>query len=255
MQIAGWIVQKDFKSIEGAIKVLQDNFMNLRHGPIPVVAAPAGQTLGGGTELSLHCAEIQAGADLFLGLVELAVGLLPAGGGLKEIARRASAWAAQVPGQDPYPWIRRGFEQVAMAKVSSSAFEAREAGFLSVNDGVTFHKSRLLADAKKRALALAEKGWVPPDRNEPISVIGSPGGATMMLGVQLFEWGGYASEYDMHIGKKVVHVLSGGMGAPRTLVAQQLLDLEREAFVSLTGEAKTFERIKHMLETKKPLRN
>lgn len=255
MQIAGWIVQKDFKSIEGAIKVLQDGFMNLRHGPLPVVAAPIGQTLGGGTEVCLHCAEIQAGADLFLGLVEVAVGLLPAGGGLKEIARRGSAWAAQAPDQDPYPWIRRGFENVAMAKVSSSAFEAREAGFLSASDGVSFHRSRVIADAKKRALSLAEKGWVPPDRNEPIRVIGSPGGASMMLGVQLFEWGGYASEYDKLIGKKVVHVLSGGMGAPRTLVAQQLLDLEREAFVSLTGEAKTFERIKHMLETKKPLRN
>ncbi len=255
MQIAGWIVQKDWKSIEGAVKALQDGFMNLRHGPIPVVAAPVGQTLGGGTEVCLHAAEIQAGADLFLGLVEVAVGLLPAAGGLKEIARRGSNWASQVPDQDPYPWIRRGFEAVATAKVSSSAFEARENGFLSVNDGVTFHKSRIIADAKKRAIALAEKGWVPPDRNEPIRVIGSPGGANMMLGVQLFEWGGYASEHDKLIGKKVVHVLSGGMGAPRTLVAQQLLDLELEAFVSLTAEPKTFERIKGMLETKKPVRN
>ncbi len=255
MQIAGWIVQKDWKSIEGAVKALQDGFMNLRHGPLPVVAAPLGQTLGGGTEVCLHCAEIQAGADLFLGLVEVAVGVLPAGGGLKEIARRASAWASQVPDQDPYPWVRRGFEAVATAKVSSSAFEARENGFLAATDGVTFHKSRVIADAKKRAIALAERGWVPPDRNEPIRVIGAQGGASLMLGVQLFEWGGYASEHDKLIGKKVVHVLSGGMRAPRTVVAQELLDLELEAFISLTAEPKTFERIKHMLETKKPLRN
>jgi 3-hydroxyacyl-CoA dehydrogenase len=256
MQIAGWIVQKDWKSIERAVKALQDGFMNLRHGPVPVVAAPLGQTLGGGTEVCLHCAEIQAGADLFLGLVEVGVGLLPAAGGLKEICRRASEWASQVPDQDPYPWVRRGFEAVATAKVSMSAFEARETGFLSAQDGITFHKSRVIADAKRRALALAEKGWVPPDRNQPIRVIGAPGGASMMLGVQLFEWAGYATEYDKFIGKKIVHVLSGGMpSAPKTVVAQDLLDLELEAFLSLTAEPRTFDRIKHMLETKKPLRN
>src|SRR6186713_3387506 len=103
--------------------------MNLRHGPIPVVAAPNGQTLGGGTEACLHCAETQAGADLFLGLVEVGVGVLPAGGGLKEIARRAAAWAAQAPEQDPYPLVRRGFDAVATAKVSMSAFEARTLGY------------------------------------------------------------------------------------------------------------------------------
>src|SRR5690606_26079465 len=106
MEIAGFIAQKKFDGVEAAVKALQDAFMNLRHGPIPVVAAPFGQTLGGGTEAVLHCAEVQAGADLFLGLVEVGVGVLPAGGGLKEIARRASAWAAQVPDQDPYPWVR-----------------------------------------------------------------------------------------------------------------------------------------------------
>ncbi len=256
MQIAGWIVQKDWKSIEMAVKALQDNFMKLRHGPIPVVAAPIGQTLGGGTEVTLHCAEIQAGADLFLGLVEVAVGLLPAAGGLKEIARRGSAWASQVPEASPYHWVRRGFEAVATAKVSTSAYEARENGFLLPSDGVTFNKSRVIADAKKRCLGLAEKGWVPPDRNEPIDVIGAPGGANLMMGVKQFGWGGYATEYDQVIGRKIVHVLTGGMLAEAGKVtAQQLLDLELEAFVSLTGEQKTFERIKHMLETKKPLRN
>ncbi len=256
MAIAGMIAQKNFDGIEAAIKALQDAFMGLRHGPIPVVAAPIGQTLGGGTEACLHCAEIQAGADLFMGLVEVGVGVLPAGGGLKEIARRASAWAAQVPEADPYHWVRRGFEAAATAKVSMSAFEAKDNGFLAATDGVTFNKSRVIADAKKRALGLAERGWVPPDRNEPISVIGAPGGANMMMGVQLFEWGGYASEYDKYIGQKIVHVLSGGMGVSAgTTTAQHLLDLEREAFVSLCGEEKTFARIQHMLQTKKPLRN
>lgn len=256
MHIAGLIGQKNFAAVEHAVKTLQDAFMNLRHGPIPVVAAPNGQTLGGGTEACLHCAEIQAGADLFMGLVEVGVGVLPAGGGLKEIARRASVWAAQAPDQDPYPLVRRGFEAVATAKVSMSAFEAKNTGFLSQRDGITFNKRRIIADAKQRALGLAIQGWTPPDENEPISVIGAPGGAAMMMGVQLFEWGGYATAYDKHIGKKIVHVLSGGMNPTKTTVtAAVLLDLEREAFVSLCGEEKTFARITYMLKTKKPLRN
>ncbi len=256
MHIAGMIGKKDFDGVEREVKLLQDSFMNLRHGPVPVVAAPNGQALGGGTEACLHCAEIQSGADLFMGLVEVGVGVLPAGGGLKEIARRASAWATQVPGQDPYHWVRRGFEAVATAKVSMSAFEAKETGFLAQTDGVSFNKRRIIADAKRRVLALAARGWVPPDEDEPISVIGAPGGANLMMGVQVFQWGGYASEYDKHIGQKVVHVLAGGM-APTAgeVTAQHLLDLEREAFVSLCGEQKTIDRITHMLKTKKPLRN
>lgn len=256
MHIAGLIGQKNFAGVEAAVKALQDAFMNLRHGPVPVVAAPVGQTLGGGTEVCLHCAEVQAGADLFLGLVEVGVGVLPAGGGLKEIARRASEWASQVPGTSPYEWVRRGFEAVATAKVSMSAFEARESGFLSANDGITFNKSRIIADAKKRALALATRGWVPPDREQAIQVIGEPGGANLLMGVQVFEWGGYATAHDKLIGQKIVHVLSGGMSPSAGFVtAQQLLDLEREAFVSLCGEPKSFERIQHMLKTKRPLRN
>lgn len=256
MQLAMLMVQKNYQGIEQVVSFLQEAFMGLRHGPLPVVGAPIGQTLGGGTEAMMHCAEVEAGADLFLGLVEVGVGLLPAGGGLKEIARRASAWAAQAPDQDPYPWIRRGFEQVAMAKVSSSAYEAREAGYLAPTDGVTFHKLRVIENAKKRVLGLAARGWVPPDPHEPITVIGEPGGASLLLGLKVFGWGGYASEYDQHIGRKVVHVLTGGMGPGGAKVsAQHLLDLEREAFVSLCGEEKTQKRIEHMLTTKKPLRN
>lgn len=256
MHIAGLIGKKDFTGVERAVRALQDAFMGLRHGPIPVVAAPIGQTLGGGTEACLHCAEIQAGADLFLGLVEVGVGVLPAGGGLKEIARRASSWARQAPDQDPLAMIKQGFQAVATAKVSTSALEARELGFLAPSDGISFNKWRVIADAKQRVLGLAARGWVPPDANEPITVVGAPGGANLMMAVQMFEWGGYATAYDKHIAQKVVHVLSGGMPKTATKVsAQFLLDLEREAFVSLCGEAKTFERITHMLKTKKPLRN
>jgi len=256
MQVAMLMTQRDFAGIEKVVAILQDAFMGLRHGPLPVVAAPMGQTLGGGTEAVLHCAEVEAGADLFLGLVEVGVGLLPAGGGLKEIARRAAAWAELVPDQDPYPWVRRGFEAVAMAKVSSSAHEARETGYLTPTDGITFHRLRVLENAKKRVLGLAQRGWVPPSADEPIRVIGEAGGANLMLGLRVFGWGGYASDYDQHIGKKIVHVLSGGMRPGSTSVtAAQLLELEREAFVSLCGEEKTQKRIEHMLTTKKPLRN
>ena len=254
--IAGLIMQKNFTAVEKAVKELQDAFMNLRHGPVPVVAAPLGQTLGGGTELCLHAHQVQAGADLFMGLVEIGVGVLPAGGGLKEIARRAAAWASEVPGTDPYGFVRRGFECVAMAKVSGSAFEARENGFLTERDGITFHPKRVLQDAKKKALGLAEAGYVPPDRREKFAVMGAAGGANMLLGLEQFVWGGYASEHDRLIGKKIVHVLSGGMAPAGTQkTAQDLLDLEREAFVSLTAEPKSFERIRFMLENKKPLRN
>lgn len=254
--IAGLIAQKNFDAVEKAVFELQNAFMRLRHGPLPVVAAPIGQTLGGGTELCLHAAHVQAGADLFLGLVEAGVGVLPAGGGLKEIARRAAEWAGELPGQDPYPFVRRGFEAVMMGKVSGSAFEARENGFLRASDGVTFNRRRVIADAKKNAIALAEAGWTPPDPLAPIPVIGEVGAANLSLGLETFVWGGYASPHDKLIGQKVVHVLTGGKapsGATKT--AQELLDLEREAFVSLTGEPKTFDRIRFMLEHKKPLRN
>jgi 3-hydroxyacyl-CoA dehydrogenase len=254
--VASLIEQKDWTALEASIAALQNSLMNLRHGPLPVVAAPLGQALGGGTEAMLHCAEVQAGADLFQGLVEVGVGVLPAGGGLKEIVRRASEWAAQAPGGDPYAWVRRGFEAVVMAKVSGSALEARDNGFLAATDGVTFHKSRVIADAKRRAVALAVRGWVPPDRNAPLRVIGERGGANLALGVQIFGWGGYASEHDQLIGRKVAHVLSGGGGShEKPVTAQRLLDLEREAFVSLCGEPKTFARIDYMLKNKKPLRN
>jgi 3-hydroxyacyl-CoA dehydrogenase len=256
MQMIQWIVQKDWAGIEKGVALLQNTLMDLRHGTMPVVAAPYGRVLGGGVELCLHAHDVQASADTFMGLVEIGVGVLPAGGGLKEICRRGSEWAGQVPDGDPYDWVRRGFENAATARVSTSAEEARELGFLRAGDGVTFHRARVVADAKRRALALVQRGELPPDREEPIRVVGAPRGASFMLGAQLFEWGGYASAHDKLIARKIAHVLSGGMTPTATTVtAQRLLDLEREAFVSLCGEPKTLARMQHMLETGKPLRN
>ncbi len=255
-EIYKWATEGDFDSLNNAVASLQNMLMDLRHGSIPVVAAPHGRTLGGGVEVCLHSAAIQADAELYMGLVEAGVGLLPAGGGLKELARRASAWASQVPGTDPYPAIRRAFENAGGAKVSGSAHQARAFGFLAATDRITFHRNRVIADAKQLVISIAEAGWVPPDRDEPISVIGAPQGASLMLGAKLFEWGGYISEHDKLIGEKIVHVLSGGMTpTATTLRAQDLLDLEREAFCSLAGTAKTQARIEHTLKTKKPLRN
>ncbi|PRQ01087.1 putative 3-hydroxyacyl-CoA dehydrogenase [Enhygromyxa salina] len=256
LQIGMAAMQKKWDELDTAVNALQQTLMNLRHGPLPVVVAPYGQTLGGGCEVSMHADHIQAGADLFMGLVEIAVGVLPAGGGMKEIARRASAHAAQLQPGEVFNWVRRGFEAAATGKVSMSAFEARDTGWLSVNDGITFHKNRVVADAKRAALALAAGNYVPPDRNEPIHVMGAPGGANLVLGIHEFGWGGFASEHDQLIGTKMIHVLSGGMKPiAGTVTAQDLLDLEREAFLSLCGTEKTLARIQHMLDKRKPLRN
>lgn len=256
LQIGMAAMQKKWDELDLAVNTLQQTLMNLRHGALPVVVAPYGQTLGGGCEVSLHADHIQANADLFMGLVEIAVGVLPAGGGLKEIARRASAHSAQLEPGEVFDWVRRGFEAAATGKVSMSAFEARSTGWLSPSDGITFHKNRVVADAKRAALSLVAGNYVPPDRNEAIHVMGAPGGANLVLGIHEFGWGGFASEHDQLIGTKMIHVLSGGMKpAPGTVTAQDLLDLEREAFLSLCGTEKTMARIQHMLNTRKPLRN
>ena len=246
---------QDFAALERAVATLQDALMDLRHGALPVVVAPHGMTLGGGVEVTLHGDAVVANSELYMGLVEIGVGLLPAGGGLKEMCRRASEWAAQSPDPDPYPLIRRAFENAAAGKVSTSAHEARALGFLRPDDTVVFHRARVLAEAKRRAIGLAEAGYVPPDRNAAITLIQPGRGASLLMGAQMFFWGGYASAHDQKIAQKIAHVLAGGMTGQTTATAQQLLDLEREAFCSLASEPATLARIAHMLETGKPLRN
>ena len=245
----------DTATLERAVATLQDALMDLRHGALPVVVAPHGMTLGGGVEVALHGDAVVAGSELYMGLVEIGVGLLPAGGGLKEMCRRASEWAAEVPDGDPYSFVRRAFENAAAGKVSTSAHEARALGFLRASDGVVFHRARVVAEAKRRAISLAEGGYVPPDRDAPIALIQPGRGASLLMGAQLFFWGGFASAHDQKIAEKIAHVLSGGMTGRPTATAQQLLDLEREAFCSLATEPATVARVQHMLKTGKPLRN
>ena len=256
MQVMAWIMAKDWKSIESAVRRFQDAMMGLRHGKIPVIAAPFGRTLGGGTELSLHAAGVNAHAELYMGLVEIGVGLLPAGGGLKEICRRADQWAQQVPKGDPFPWLRHGFEASAMAKVSTSAYDAQKAGWLQPSDRITFHRPRLIADAKSMVISIANKGWIPPNRDEIITSIGKSKATAFLLAAQFLEWGGYATAHEKLIASKIAHILAGGQSNnPKKLTAQNFLDLEREAFVSLCGEPLTLARIQHMLQHGKPLRN
>ena len=255
-QILAAAEQGDWKAIEATVKQFQDAMMGLRHGPLPVVAAPHAMTLGGGAECVLQSAAVVAHAELYMGLVEAGIGLVPAGGGLKEMVRRASAWAAQVPDGDPYPWLRRAFESCSTGKVSTSAHEAQSLGFLRTSDSIVFQRDHLLARAKQRAIGMAEAGWVAPDPNEPIRVVGAPHGASFFMGAWAFHQAGFASEHDKLVAEKIAHVLSGGMAfAPSTTTAQHLLDLEREAFVSLCGQEKTRARIAHTLKTGKPLRN
>ena len=248
--------QSKWTELDAFVNAFQQTMMKLRHAPVPVVAAPFGLTLGGGAEVTLAAGAVVADAELYMGLVEAGVGLVPAGGGLKEIARRASEWASLAPDTDPYPWLRRGFEGAAQGKVATSAHEARGLGYLRPTDGIVFNKRRVLAEAKRRAIGMAEAGWTPPDPREPITAIGARQGANFLMGALQFEWGGYASEHDRLIAEKIAHVLTGGMRpVPGTLTAQDFLDLEREAFVSLAGTQKTRDRIAHMLNTGKPLRN
>lgn len=252
--------------VEKATKLLQDTHMLLKYLGRPVVVAPWGMALGGGAELALHASRIQAGVELYMGLVETGVGLLPAGGGTKESLLRAlSHLPAGVPwspgagsGQyyvDPAPFVMRAFETIAMAKVSAGAGEARDFGFLSEADGVTMNRDRLLEDARTLVLALDRIGYRPPVRRL-VPVPGREVRSLLEVAVDGFARSRFISEHDARIARQVARVITGGDRAQGTRVDEQdLLDLEREAFLSLLGEEKTRARIRHTLQTGKPLRN
>ena len=225
-----------------AIHRFQQANMAIKCSPKPVVAAPFDRTLGGGCEISLHAARIQAGAELYMGLVEVGVGLIPGGGGCKELVLR---W------NDP----KRAFEQIGFAKVSSSAEDARAMGLLTAQDRITMNQERLIAEAKALALSLAPD-YVPPAPRTGIPVSGAAGFALMKMGAWIGHEGGFLTDYDQVIAGKLAHVLSGGRLTGEQKVSEQyLLDLEREAFLSLCGDARTQARMQHMLKTGKPLRN
>jgi 3-hydroxyacyl-CoA dehydrogenase len=236
--------------------------------PRPVVAAPFGLTLGAGAEICLHATRRQPYAETYMGLVETGVGLIPAGGGTKEMFVRAFDAAAALAPPDPRDppsrfaqsselatALKRALETIAMAKVSTSAAEARSLGLLSPADRITMNRERLLLDAKAQVAVLADAGYLPPQPR----IVPAPGTAalaTLETGIYLMGEAGYASEHDQKVARWAAYILAGGRVTPGALVSEQyLLDLEREAFLSLCGERKTQERIAFTLKTGKPLRN
>ena len=255
------VQDEEWDDIDLMIRQFQTMTQAIKFSSKPVVAAPFGMTLGGGCEVSLHAAARHPHAELYMGLVEVGVGLLPGGGGCKEMTLRAvdSAMAVRPEGRgesvEMMEAMKRAFETIAMAKVSTSAAEAKALGFLGARDHVTMNRERVLSNAKAHALELA-RSYRPPRMRTDVPAPGENILATLKLGVHLMRQADYITEYEVKIGNKVAEVLCGGAvtpGAPMT--EQYLLDLEREAFKSLCGERKTQERIQYTLKTGKPLRN
>jgi 3-hydroxyacyl-CoA dehydrogenase len=245
----------NWDEINLGIRTFQQVTMGLRYSDVPVVVAPAGLALAGGTELALHADRVQAAAETYMGLVEVGVGLIPAGGGTKEMLVRAMD-ALPTPQSDPLPFVQKAFETIALAKVSASGPDARRLGYLASTDGFTMNRERLIADAKARALERVRSGYVKPAPRTAIPVGGASLGAALKLGVHLAWRSGRASDHDALIGRKLAHIFAGGDLPHAAVVSEQhLLDLEREAFLSLLGERKTLERIQYTLKTGKPLRN
>ncbi|MCZ8514709.1 3-hydroxyacyl-CoA dehydrogenase/enoyl-CoA hydratase family protein [Paenibacillus filicis] len=244
---------EEWDEIDGIIRLFQDTMYRLKRFEKPVVAAPHRMALGGGVEVCLPADRIVASAETYFGLVEFGVGLIPAGGGCKELALRAAL--GTLPEDDLQPAIQRVFETIGMAKVSTSGHDAIRLGLLRPTDQVAMHPDHLIYDAKQAVLKLAQEGYEPV-REERFRVAGRDGGAVLKLGAYLMKESGYISDHDYLIASKLAHVLTGGDVPAGTLVTERhLLDLEREAFLSLCGEPKTQQRMQHMLGTGRPLRN
>jgi len=247
--------EREWDEIDLAVRQFQQTNQAIRYAPKPVVAAPHGMTLGGGCELSLHAARRHASAETYMGLVEAGVGLVPAGGGCKEMLVRATSAAAGKSDLDLFGHLKPIFENIAMAKISTSAEQARKLAYLDSADPVAMNPDRLVAQAKQTALAMTRSIYHPP-APPPIRVLGEEFLATAKLAIHMMLRGEYITEYDAVVARKLAHVLAGGaLSSPQSVDEAYILDLEREAFVSLLGEAKTQERIAHTLKTGKPLRN
>jgi 3-hydroxyacyl-CoA dehydrogenase len=245
--------EEDWDELNLAIHAFQQATMSLRYSPKPVVVAPFQMTFGGGCEMTLHADRARAAAETYIGLVEVGVGLIPGGGGTKEMLVRAmDSIPPGVTEADPFPFVKRAFETIAMAKVATSAEEAKAYGFLREEDSYSMNADRLVADAKQEVIALAASGYTQPRQRTDVLALGNSALSTIKLGIHQMKRGGFISDYDAVIGEKLAKVLTGGDLNHETRVSEQyLLDLEREAFLSLCGHRQTQERIAHM----KPLRN
>ncbi|WP_102125672.1 3-hydroxyacyl-CoA dehydrogenase/enoyl-CoA hydratase family protein [Deinococcus planocerae] len=245
---------EEWDELDSAIKQFQQVTTSMRFSPHPTVAAPFGLALGGGCEFSIHADRIVASAETYMGLVEVGVGLIPGGGGTKEMLLRFTDQLQ--PGQPLLPAVQRAFELIGTAKVSTSALDARKLGFLRDHDTVVMNKNRIIEEAKRQVLALAP-GYVQPTPRQDIPVMGDAAIAAVKLALYGMTEGGYATKYDAEVGTQLARVLSGGTGNNRNAKVSEghLLDLEREAFLTLLGKKGTQDRIAHMLKTGKPLRN
>ncbi len=256
------IQEEEWDDIDLIIRQFQGMTQAIKFSPKPVVVAPFGLCLGGGTEISMHAPALQPHAELYIGLVEVGVGLLPGGGGCKEMLLRAVDSAASIrPGGrgesvELMEEMKKAFETIATAKVATSAHEARALGFVRDSDRITMNRERVLTDAKERALELVRAGYEPPQPRTDIPAPGENILAALRLGVHIMRQGDYITEYEVKLATKIAEVLCGGNVSPATPVSEQyILDLEREGFKSLCGEKKTQERIQYTLKTGKTLRN
>ncbi len=242
-------------TLDSAIRKLQGLNMRMRYFHKPVVVAPAGLALGGGCEVTMHASRVVAAGELYIGLVELGAGVIPAGGGTKEIMRRMINPAMKTENAEALPFLQRAFLQIGQAKVATSAEEARQMGILGPADRVVMNRSHLLTEAKKEVLHMVATGYAPPPP-EKIYAAGRDMLGAVQVGAFMFQAGGYITEYDNHIARKLAHILTGGgLSKPQWVSEQYILDLEREAFLSLCGEEKTQARMWSLLQTGKPLRN
>ncbi|MCK7557627.1 enoyl-CoA hydratase/isomerase family protein [Chitinophaga sedimenti] len=247
--------EQEYDELDMAVRLFQRTTMRLRYSSVPVVVAPHGLTLGGGCEMSLHADKVQAAAESYIGLVEFGVGLIPGGGGTKEMALRASDEFRE--GLVENNILQERYLTIATAKVSTSAHEAFDLGILRRgHDEISMNQSRVIADAKRSVIDIAADGYTRPQERTDVKVLGRGGLGAMLAGVNGMKTGNYISEHDAKIAGKLAYVMCGGdLSEPALVSEQYLLDLEREAFLSLCGERKTLERLQHMLKTGKPLRN
>ncbi|MCC6300072.1 MAG: 3-hydroxyacyl-CoA dehydrogenase/enoyl-CoA hydratase family protein [Anaerolineales bacterium] len=241
--------------LDGAVRKLQDMNMRMRYSPKPIVVAPAGLTLGGGCEITMHASRVVAAAETYIGLVELGVGVIPAGAGTKEMLRRIVNPVMRIENAEPLAALQKAFLQMGQAKVATSAEEARDMNILLPADRIVMNRSHLLAEAKKEVLHMVAAGYKPP-APEPIYAAGRDALAAIRIGAWMFKEGRYITQYDHHVAGKLAYVMCGGELTRGQWVSEQyILDLEREAILSLFGEEKTQARMWSILQTGKPLRN
>jgi 3-hydroxyacyl-CoA dehydrogenase len=249
-----YAIEQDYDEIDFMVRAFQNSTMRLRYSSIPVVVCPQGRTLGGGCEMTLHADLVQASAETYVGLVEVGVGLIPGGGGTKEFTKRVSDSLEE--GDVELNALQSAFMNIATAKVALSAEEARDMKIIRSFDRISINRDRQIADAKEAVIELADAGYTMPIQAKNIKVQGRAGQALFMAGVNGMLMGKYISEHDAKIAMKIANIMCGGdLTAPQEVSEQYLLDLEREAFVSLCGEKKTLERIQSILTGGKPLRN